>query len=495
MRATRLGLAGVAVVVLAMWAVGPQPIDDAYITLRYARSLAEGSGFVFNSGERVLGTTTPLFALLLAVLHWASGVELTWLALVVSLAGHVGIACMLALIGRAGGAAREGALSGMLYLLAPLALKPAFGCMETSLFVLACLLVLTPTERPGGAGRIAAAVAATLLRPEGVVVAAVHVLRCGLESRRSAVRAGLVLAAALAPWVIFATWYFGSPMPQSVVAKWGDAAHLPRWLAAENFWYLLISIPIAAPMARLPIANTLTWIASPVVRSLVVRGAGTLVAGVVAVGGVTLTRRNRRVVWLWLFAVAYVAAYCIANPHMFPWYLVPPLPLLLLAFVVGGSVCVQTVFGAQARPVRLGLAGCLIVGATWQCARLLRAYPTPREAAYRAAVARLGPAAQEPTTRIGAVEIGTIGYYSRARIVDHLGLVTPEALPLGTVGVLARYAPDFYVAQPFFLNLHGLLDAPEFNAQYELIAEVGVDPTVRVYRRRNVVGADTMRAR
>ena len=33
--------------------------DDAYITYRYARNLADGAGFVYNPGERVLGTTPP----------------------------------------------------------------------------------------------------------------------------------------------------------------------------------------------------------------------------------------------------------------------------------------------------------------------------------------------------------------------------------------------------------------------------------------------------
>ena len=42
--------------------------DDAYITYRYARNIALGRGFVYNIGESVLGTTTPLYTLLLAAL-------------------------------------------------------------------------------------------------------------------------------------------------------------------------------------------------------------------------------------------------------------------------------------------------------------------------------------------------------------------------------------------------------------------------------------------
>jgi arabinofuranosyltransferase len=40
--------------------------DDAYITYRYAENLANGMGMVYNAGERVLGTTTILFTLMLA---------------------------------------------------------------------------------------------------------------------------------------------------------------------------------------------------------------------------------------------------------------------------------------------------------------------------------------------------------------------------------------------------------------------------------------------
>src|SRR5262249_10752316 len=40
--------------------------DDALITFRYARNLIAGNGFIYNAGERVLGTTTPLFTLLLS---------------------------------------------------------------------------------------------------------------------------------------------------------------------------------------------------------------------------------------------------------------------------------------------------------------------------------------------------------------------------------------------------------------------------------------------
>jgi arabinofuranosyltransferase len=51
---------------LARLLAGPRTIDDAYITFRYARNLAEGSGFVYNPGQLALGITTSLYTLLMS---------------------------------------------------------------------------------------------------------------------------------------------------------------------------------------------------------------------------------------------------------------------------------------------------------------------------------------------------------------------------------------------------------------------------------------------
>lgn len=52
---------------------GPRTIDDSYITFRYARNILAGNGFVYNPGEHVLGTTTPLYTILLVLLGALTG--------------------------------------------------------------------------------------------------------------------------------------------------------------------------------------------------------------------------------------------------------------------------------------------------------------------------------------------------------------------------------------------------------------------------------------
>ena len=53
---------------LAFYLITQFTADDAFITFRYAENIANGVGFVYNQGERLLGTTTPLFTLILAFL-------------------------------------------------------------------------------------------------------------------------------------------------------------------------------------------------------------------------------------------------------------------------------------------------------------------------------------------------------------------------------------------------------------------------------------------
>src|SRR5947207_2165113 len=48
------------------WPLRDYVTDDTFIHLQYARHVAHGEGFVFNPGERVYGSTSPLWVLLLA---------------------------------------------------------------------------------------------------------------------------------------------------------------------------------------------------------------------------------------------------------------------------------------------------------------------------------------------------------------------------------------------------------------------------------------------
>ena len=60
----------IALLVVRVPYYGKLLLDDAFITFRYATNLVDHGQFVFNPGENVLATTTPLYALLLT---WRGG--------------------------------------------------------------------------------------------------------------------------------------------------------------------------------------------------------------------------------------------------------------------------------------------------------------------------------------------------------------------------------------------------------------------------------------
>jgi len=114
---------------------GPRTIDDSFITFRYARNLLNGEGFVYNSGQRVMGTTTPLYTFLMAGLGLLTGgPEANFPALALGLnAAADALTCLLLWrLGKRFGSSRAGGVAGVLWAVAPFSVTFAIGGLETS---------------------------------------------------------------------------------------------------------------------------------------------------------------------------------------------------------------------------------------------------------------------------------------------------------------------------------------------------------------------------
>ena len=125
--------------VLARLLPGSRTIDDAFITFRYARNLLAGQGFVFNPGEAVLGTTTPLYTLLMAGLGALFGgvqADFPSIALVVNALADAITCLLLWEIGKRLHLSRTGYLAGLLWAVAAFSVTFAIGGLETSVYVL-----------------------------------------------------------------------------------------------------------------------------------------------------------------------------------------------------------------------------------------------------------------------------------------------------------------------------------------------------------------------
>ncbi|HQQ79233.1 MAG TPA: hypothetical protein PLB01_17930, partial [Thermoanaerobaculia bacterium] len=348
---------------------GPRAVDDAYITFRYARNLVEGAGLVYNPGERVLGTSAPLFALILAGLRSLTG------AAIPALAFLVGAACLPACAVAGYRLARRAAgplLAGVFVAaaLSPHASLEVFASgMETPLYLLGLLFAVELACRGRDTAAFAVASGLFFLHPDAAALVpallfAVRAARGRLPWRELAL--GLAPAAAAAGAL---AWAYGSPLPHSVTAK-----------------RLAYAMPPGHALLRLEetVLDTLVAYATPLAPALVVLLAAGALALLLAFGRRALT--DPPVLAFALFAGAYVAAFALANPLVFPWYR-PPLALST-AFVA---------VACAARLPRPAGAGASVLLAAAACVHLatFRPYdPSGREAVYQraAALLALGPA-------------------------------------------------------------------------------------------------------
>jgi hypothetical protein len=234
-------------------------VDDAYISFRYARNLADGHGIVYNPGERVEGYTNFLWVLLLEL-----GMKLRQSPeMVARVLGMLAGATTIVVVARLAARTRT---SGAAFWIAPalVAVHPANavwagGGLEGPLF--ACLLTggvgWAAVSAEAGSLHPASAVLlalAALTRPEGalvaVVVAGLVLVTCPQLRRRSL---GLWVLVFLALWIPHFLWrwlYYGNPLPNTFYAKvdvHGSAIHrglvyLHSFALSTGYWLLL---PIA----------------------------------------------------------------------------------------------------------------------------------------------------------------------------------------------------------------------------------------------------------
>ena len=166
-----LGVAAAARAVAGVW-LGFRPFDDTYITFRYSLNLASGHGFVYNLGEPVLGTTAPLWAMVLAIAA-AAGAPIEQAALAISLACDVASAFLLFQLLRAIRFDSGIPLAGAILFLGIFDyFSLARSGMESSFFV---FLVLGSLASIASRRIVVAAVfagLAALTRPEGVLLLA-----------------------------------------------------------------------------------------------------------------------------------------------------------------------------------------------------------------------------------------------------------------------------------------------------------------------------------
>ncbi|HEX2204640.1 MAG TPA: hypothetical protein VHG91_15130 [Longimicrobium sp.] len=246
--------------------------DDAMISMRYARNLAEGHGLVWNAGgERVEGITNPLWTFWMAALHAlplarakvSLAVQLSSLALLVA---NLFVVRALAL--RLSGGSRAVALGAAALVATYLPLnnwalqgmEVGLAALLVSAAALAALRALDEDRFPTAAYALLGV--GTFVRPDMVVpllaVWGFLVLADGPRRRRHLVTGLTVFVACVALQTGLRVWYYGDPLPNTYYLKMTGYPLLPRitrgaWALASMAWYanpLLFLAPLALLLFR-----------------------------------------------------------------------------------------------------------------------------------------------------------------------------------------------------------------------------------------------------
>jgi hypothetical protein len=468
-------LAGLALVLVsrAVFALYiPTANEDAYITFRFARHLAEGLGPVFNPGERVMGYTSPLWMLWTAAGLALHADPLVWVRLTAIAADLVAVSTLALLLDRH--VSRASAWSFAVFFGCwPFFSAVAVSGLESSaLFALLALGGMLVAGKSDGAGPVLGALA--LIRPEGTLCALVL---AAWASGRARIVAALIAVAGLG---ILALVY-GSFIPQSVMAK-AVVYGTPGPLAAKYWWEWILPLDVARFPEQADSAQLWT------LRLLLAPG---VVAGILAL-------RRTPVLPLAIAGLSVWALYIGSGTAYFYWYLLVP------AATAGFLAC-----AGLPRLVRgpwLAVTAALVIAGTWTYAPYFYLSRAGIEGQLFGDAASYLTGAAQPGESVLLEPIGIIGWTNdRLRLRDEVGLVTPwisERRRAGQPGWYAdaveHFRPDWLVVRAGFLEnakqfagrATPFRDSSEFSrtfSRYRVMHFTGNPPTMQdlaVLRRR-----------
>lgn len=471
--------------------------DDPYITYRFSANLAHGLGFVFNPGaaENALITTSPLYALLLAI-PGAFGLDIPQVSYAVGVAALIAAAWAACVLGEQHDALSLGFVAGLILLIFPLAwLTMGF---ETPLFVAATLwaFACVNARRPvlagvlagiglglRGDGAIALALCALFaLASHGARPPETSDLRVAFAKLAFALR--LVAAALLtyAPLAVWLTLQFGSPIPTTLYTKLAQAAS-----GLTGFYPGTTYAEGAALLVQAYLEQSPLFLLIPI-------GVGLGACRVLQLGVAAARQDDLR--WIQrtpllmpiAWAVAHFAGYLVLGVAPYVWYYAPMAPGLA-ALMAYGMDWVASVTPRHRWTYQLMVTFLVIplLIADLNIIRVLRGAmpPDPAEPVSKVLpetkvdlyerVGRWLNTHTPPDATIGVTELGVMGYYASRTINDFLGLTQPskrDAIRRGDfVGVLIRSQPDYLA----LTNVNSLYDAnPQeddwFRAIYTAVA-------------------------
>ncbi len=247
--------------------------DDAMISMRYARNLAQGAGLVWNAGERVEGYTNFLWTAYMALVHLfpISAAHTSLVILLTNLALSVATLPYLArLVRLLGGTSPAVAAALALYVLNKSTMAWNTTGVETALLTLLLMVticrVLAEARRaqPRLLTYLLIAVM-SLVRADALVLAGLVYLLAFVFTRQRKRVIGYTLISLSLPLahVIFRIAYYGDLLPNTAylkVANWDDRVTAGLRYVGDFIWQYAVLVALAVSGALRGRDRTLRWL-------------------------------------------------------------------------------------------------------------------------------------------------------------------------------------------------------------------------------------------
>jgi arabinofuranosyltransferase len=393
------------------------PLDDAWIHQTYARNLALHHQLAYNPGQPSVGSTSPLWSVLVTPAYVLPLEYRFWTyllgAILLALTGWITYRLASALFPED---SLTPILAGAFCVLEWHLAWAAFSGMETVLFVFLSILAIeryVADGRPFLIGVVTGLL--TLTRPEGVLLLALLILDTLLRRKRT--RDTLTWAQAVTSAGFLLLGFLVLIIPYLIVNLTVTGNLFPNTFYAKQAEYrdLIAAVPL--------------WIRWAQMAAVTAVGAQVLLIPgyVYAVYGTVRLRRWDAILPLaWWFAL--LSAYAIRLPVTYQHgrYLIPAIPILIV-YGVWGTKNLPGVPRIVRRVLFTSIPVLLVIfwvrGAEQYAIDVRIIDSELRE------TGQWIKANTPPQAVIGAHDIGAIGYFSGRVLVDTAGLITPEVVP------------------------------------------------------------------
>jgi len=396
---------------IAFWLTTNTTLEDAIITFKYAENLAQGNGFVYNLGEHVLGSTTPLWTIILGALKSVTNFDIIASSKVLGIVFDCSTIAILYFTLIKISNRSIAIFFALLFCTNPDIIMICTSGMETSLLLLGMAFGIFGLIWKNSFFGFGLAIA-LLTRIDAAIFMGCMLASAIIIEKKWALKEFILILFLALPWFIFSLYYFGNLLPQSLLAK-STVYHQEIALSASSF------IGMFTPFNN---KNNLKILLNSTLFLF-------LCAGIVQI-----SKKHKTFIPLIFFFIVYCLIFSVSGILIFRWYLIPPIFISILIVAFGFDWLTKTVqakFKSKYLQMAVSLIALLLVASNlFITYHRLDKYKQLQglEDVLRKEIGLWLKQNIQPGSSVLLEPIGYIGYYAgtKINIMDEIGIVTPQ---------------------------------------------------------------------